>query len=259
MGDRVLLEKSNGIASVYLNEPNSLNALSMPLKEELLSILRSIEKDPDVGVVILAGKGKSFCAGGDVKAMVEMTNPLEIKRMMDESAKMVETIRRMPKIVIAAVQGYAAGAGFSLALAADMIVAEEGARFVLSFKNVGLIPDLGMHYSLPKMLGEWKAKEWIWKGAKITAEEAYQYGIVKEVVPDGKGYEKACEAAQELVKGPIQAYIYSKSLINSASSLKIEDVFRLENDAQTILRGSSDHKEGVSAFLEKRAPKFTGR
>lgn len=258
IGDSVLLEKGNGIATVYLNEPNSLNVLRKSLKEDLLNVLGIIEKDTEIGVVIFAGKGRSFCAGGDIKAMAEVDHPLEIKKNMEESARIVETIRKMPKITIAAVHGYAAGAGFSLALATDLIVAEEGTKFFLSFKNVGLIPDLGLHYHLPKLLGEWKAKEWIWNGVKITAEEARIYGFVKEIAPKGQVYEKACKIGQELLEGPIQSYIYSKLIINSSSSFRFEDVLRMENDTQTILRGSRDHKEGVSAFLEKRAPKFSG-
>jgi 2-(1,2-epoxy-1,2-dihydrophenyl)acetyl-CoA isomerase len=258
LGDSVLLEINNRIATVYLNEPDSLNALTKQLKEDLLNILGVIEKDPEIRVVILTGNGRAFCAGGDIKAMAEIDNPLEIKRNMDQSARIVETLRRMPKITIAAVQGYAAGAGFSLALSSDLIVAEEGTRFVLSFKNVGLIPDLGLHYHLPKIVGEWKAKEWIWNGAKISAEEAQSCGFVKEIVPKGQAYGKACELAQELLQGPMQSYIHSKLIINSSTYLRLEDVLRMESDAQTILRGSFDHKEGVKAFLEKRVPKFSG-
>ncbi|WP_027416740.1 enoyl-CoA hydratase/isomerase family protein [Aneurinibacillus terranovensis] len=254
----MLLEINKGIATVYLNEPDSLNALRKQLKEDLLNILGVIEKDPEIRVVILIGNGRSFCAGGDIKAMAEIDNPLEIKRNMDQSARIVETLRGMPQITIAAVHGYAAGAGFSLALASDLIVAEEGTKFVLSFKNVGLIPDLGLHYHLPKILGEWKAKEWIWNGAKISAEEGRSCGFVREVVPKGHAYEKARELAKEFMEGPIQSYIHSKMIINNFSSLRLEDVLRMENDVQTILRGSSDHKEGVSAFLEKRTPKFSG-
>lgn len=255
----VLIEKQNGIATIFLNEPDSLNALSIGLKEELSNTLRMLEKDTEIGVVIFAGKGRAFCAGGDVKAMAETHNQVEIKQNMEESSKIIETIRRLNKITIAAVHGYLAGAGISLALASDLILAEEGSKFVLSFKNVGLIPDLGLHYHLPRLVGEWKAKEWIWNGATITAAEANSLGLVKEVVAKGKVHEEALKLATELIKGPIQAFISSKMIINSSSNLRLEDVQKMENDSHTILRGTHDHKEGVQAFLEKRSPIFSGR
>jgi 2-(1,2-epoxy-1,2-dihydrophenyl)acetyl-CoA isomerase len=255
----VLIEKQNGIATIYLNEPSSLNALSLKLKADLANALKLIEYDHEISVVILAGKGKSFCAGGDVKGMAEIKDPLEIKRNMEESSKIIESIRRLNKITIAAVHGYLAGAGISLALASDMILAEEGAKFVFSFKNVGLIPDLGLHYHLPRLVGEWKAKEWIWSCAKISAEEAKSLGFVKEVVPKGKVHEEACKMAAELMEGPIHALISSKIIINSSAHLRLEDVQKMEVDRSTILRGTYDHQEGVQAFLEKRTPVFRGR
>lgn len=255
----VLIEKQNGIAAIYLNEPGSLNALSLRVKEELANILRLIEKDHEISVVILGGKGRAFCAGGDVKGMAEIKDPLEVKRNMEESSKIIESIRKLNKITIAAVHGYLAGAGISLALASDVIMAEEGSKFVLSFKNVGLIPDLGLHYHLPRLVGEWKAKEWIWNGATITAEEGKSLGFVKEVVPKGQVHEEAFKLAETLMEGPIQAFISSKMIINSSAHLRLEDVQKIEVDVSTILRGTYDHKEGVQAFIEKRSPKFIGR
>lgn len=259
MGNSVLLKADNGIATLFLNEPKSLNALSMSLKLDLLDALNKIKEDSDIRFVIITGNGKAFCAGGDIHAMAEKVDPLEIKRNMEISVRIIDTLRKLPKIVLAAVHGYAAGAGFSISLASDLIVAEEGTRFVLSFKNVGLNPDLGLLYHLPKIVGEWKAKEWIWNGAKITAEEAKDFGFVKEVVPKGQVYERAHEIAKELISGPMQSYIHSKLIINSSSYLSLEDVLQMESEAHSLLRETYDHREGVQAFFEKRLPKFMGK
>ena len=256
--ESIVWEKRNSTAVIYLNEPKSLNAFSRGLKQDLLTVLKEVEKDSEIHVVILTGKGKSFCAGGDLKGMAKDFTAMEIKQMMDESAQIVELIRKMPKIFIAAVHGYAAGAGMSLALASDLIVAEEKTKFVLSFKNVGLIPDLGLLYHLPKRVGDWKAKEWIWKGATISVEEAYEYGIIYEITQKNHVIERALDLAMQLNSDAIQAFIQSKLIINQSAYLSFEEVLQKENMSQTLLRGTNDHKEGVSAFFQNRSPEFSG-
>ncbi len=258
--ESVLWERNGEIATIYLNEPNTLNALSAKLKEELLGVLKEIENDNSISVVILTGKGRAFCTGGDLKGMakLEQYDPITVKRGMELSTSIIEKIWKWPKITIAAIHGYTAGAGFSLALASDLIIAEEDTKLILSFKNVGLIPDLGIHYHLPRIVGEWKAKEWIWKGIKMTVEEAVSHGFSIEIVPKGSLEEKSMELANELLTGPLQAYMYSKLLINQSTNMKLEDILAKENDIHTILRATNDFKEGVTAFLEKRNPKFSG-
>jgi 2-(1,2-epoxy-1,2-dihydrophenyl)acetyl-CoA isomerase len=253
LNDTVITKSNNGIAIVYLNEPSSLNALTQTLKEQLQSTLDLLKKDDSIQVVIFKGNGKGFCAGGDIKAMANQEyNPLEMKKGMDASARIIETIRSLPKLTISAVHGFAAGAGMSLALASDIVIAEEGTKFILSFKNMGLIPDLGLHYYLPRIVGEWKAKEWIWKGKKITAEEAMKYGLVMEIAPKGMVLEQAVQFSEELIKGPIQAYIFSKIMINRTANVDLETVLARENDTQTILKGTEDHKQAVAAFFAKK-------
>ncbi|WML30152.1 enoyl-CoA hydratase-related protein [Neobacillus sp. OS1-32] len=260
MEESILLEKNNGIAQIYLNEPESLNALSSNLKGNLMKIVNELEFDPNIKVIILAGKGRAFCTGGDIKGMAEAEgySPALIKQKMDLSSSIIERLRKMPKVIISAIHGYAAGAGFSLALASDLIVAEENTKLILSFKNVGLTPDLGIHYHLPRIVGEWKAKEWIWKGMKITVEEAVKYGFSMEIVPKGQQIDKAVELANEICEGPFQALVYSKLIINQSAQFKFEDILAKENEIHTILRGTEDHREGINAFLEKRKPVFTG-
>lgn len=246
----VLIEE--GIAIVFLNEPDSLNALTKSMKESLNLALDEIENNDAVKVVIFTGRGRAFCAGGDVKAMTQDYNPLEVKNGMDISANIINRIRKLAKITISGVNGYAAGAGMSLAIAADFVIAEEKTTFFLSFKNVGLIPDLGLHYHLPRMVGEWKAKEWMWKGKKITAQEAKEYGLVLEVVSSEKLLEKAIQLAKELIDGPIQSYIFSKLIINSSQNVNLEQVMEKENHIQTIIKGAEEHKKAVELFFAKK-------
>lgn len=257
MESSVLSDKSNGIATLYLNEPKSRNALSQRLKEELKESLIEAERDRSIKVVIIASKGEVFCAGGDIKAMSQKKyDALEIKKIMDDSSGIIEIIREMSKITISAVNGFAAGAGISLALATDLMVAEEDTKFLLSFKNVGLIPDLGLHYYLSRAVGERRAKEWIWNGKTISVEEAQNAGFVNEIASKGEAIQKALELGNKLNEGPIQSYIFSKLLINSSSISRFEDVLLKENDLQCILRGTYNHQEGLKAFFEKRKPIF---
>jgi len=240
------------IATVYLNEPDSLNALTKSLKESLYVALEQIENNHEIKVVIFTGRGRAFCAGGDVKAMKQDYDSLEAKKGMDLSAKIIKKIRQLEKITISAVNGYAAGAGMGLAISTDIIIAEENAKFYLSFKNVGLISDLGLHYHLPRIVGEWKAKEWMWKGRIITAQEAQKYGFVAEVVPTEKLMEKAYDLANELVEGPIQSYIFSKQIINHSQNLSLDGVLERENNIQTIIKGTEEHKNAVEKFFLKK-------
>ncbi|KGA99068.1 hypothetical protein AJ85_17420 [Alkalihalobacillus alcalophilus ATCC 27647 = CGMCC 1.3604] len=260
MSESVLVEKNNEIATIYLNEPDSLNAMGLKLIKELTTVLRELEEDRSIKVVILAGKGKSFCAGGDIKMMAnEDLTLLKTKEVIDDFTGIVATMRKMTKVIIAAVHGYVAGAGMSLALAADLIVAEEDSRFVLSFKNIALIPDLGIHYHLPKVVGELKAKEWIMRGVNLTAQDAKAERLVSEVVAKGALLETANGLAAEIASGPTQAFVSSKRIIHDSFDSSFEEVIEKENAAQIIMRGTDDHREGIQAFFEKRRPKFSGK
>lgn len=258
MEEHVKLEQGNGIATIFLNAPNSLNALSQQVKISLMEKLNIVEQDPSMKAVILTGKGRAFCAGGDVKGMDGDKGPLQNKEKLDNSAAITKRIFNLKKPVISAVHGHAAGAGFSLALSADIVVAEESAKFTLSFKNVGLLPDIGLHYLLSKTISPWKLKELIWKGARISALEGEAYGFVNVVVPDGEGYAKAKQLAVEITNGPLQAYTLTKKILNSRSISDLESVLELEGFAQSILKETEDHREGIQAFKEKRVPSFKG-
>mgnify|MGYP006380485691 CR=1 FL=1 len=258
MDEHVILQVENEIATIYLNAPNSLNALSHQVKTSLADKLSIIENNPGIKVIILTGKGRAFCAGGDVKGMTGEGTPVQNKEILNNSGNIIKRIFNLKKPVISAVHGYAAGAGFSLALAADIVVAEENANFILSFKNVSLVPDMGLHYFLSKTISPWKLKEMIWKGARLSAQEGVTYGFVNDITPDGKSLIQAKQIAQEIKNGPIRAYSFSKGIINSRNIYDLDSVLELEGFAQSILKETEDHKEGVLAFKEKRKPTFKG-
>jgi len=258
MGESVLIEKKDGVGLIFLNEPDSRNALSVAIKEGLMKALDELDRDPGIKVLLIAGKGRAFCAGGDLRTMGNNQTFFEAKSRMDDSSRVVKKIISINKPVIAAVHGYAVGAGFSLALACDLIVAEEGAKFGLAFKNIGLIPDLGLHYFLTKTTSPWKVKEWIWTGAMISAEEGWRFGFVNRLVPEGQGLSCAEDLARELAQGPLKAYALTKSILRQAATLQLENVLELESYGQSALRQTKDHQEGVQAFREKRPPRFIG-
>lgn len=258
MSGSVLVELSGRVATIYLNEPQSLNALSTPVKEGLLEALLQAKKSPDIRSIVLTGKGRSFCSGGDVKEMRNTSTPAGNKRKMDNSVNIITLMQTINKPIIAAVKGYAAGAGFSIALASDLIIAEEDAKFSLAFSRVGFVPDFGAHFNLLKFVSPWKAKELIWSAEVITAREGQRLGFVNKVAVKGQVEVVAQQWAEKLADGPTIAYGFSKDIINQAHTLDMSQVLELENFSQSMLKQTKDHKEAVEAFAEKRAPNFTG-
>ncbi|MBI0579228.1 enoyl-CoA hydratase/isomerase family protein [Neobacillus cucumis] len=254
----VRYECQDGIAIITLNEPDSLNALSNQIKKDLLKWVEMAETDPEVKIIILTGTGKAFSAGGDVRGMGKRTT-LESVEKITNTTKIILRIAELQKPVIAAVNGYAMGAGFSLALAADIVIAQVNSKFGLSFSKVGLIPDCGLLHFLPKIVGPWKAKEWIFSGAVLSAEEAKQYGIVNRLVEEGEALNEATVLAKELASRPLQTMVFVKSIMEKVQNQDLRATIQYENYAQAVLQQTEDHLEGVTAFKEKRKPNFIGK
>lgn len=257
MGNLVQIEVNGAIARLHMNRPDKLNALSRELVEEMLAALKQLEADPVVKAIVLSGEGKAFCAGGDIASMKSLGSAHEVAQWIDFISSLSKALMDSEKPIIAAVHGYAAGAGFSVALAADFIVADEQAKFALSFSNIGLIPDLGLIKALRKRISPPLAKEWIASAKVIGALEAEQHGLINRI-SNGDVIQGACEFAKFLAEGPAVSNKYVKYLVNHLDELPQEAAFMQENLIQTLLLQTPDHQEGIAAFFEKRKPEFQG-
>ncbi len=243
---------------ITMNRPEKLNALSKNMVADLIEAFDVLSKDGNVRVIILSGKGKSFCAGGDISSMSGISSSYEASEWIEYVSSLSRKIVELDKYVIAAVHGYAAGAGFSLALACDFIIAERGAKFALSFTNIGLIPDLGLIRMLSERISPPIAKEWISSGKEISAEEAFEKDIINRVT-DQSVVSEAKSFAEFIINGPMVTNKYVKYLINHIKDLPLDSTFMKENMIQTMLLLTDDHREGIKAFFEKRKPTFKGR
>ena len=251
-------EIKNQVAVLTLSNPKELNAITTGMREELIRFLDELEQSDEVKAVILKGENGNFCSGSSVKGMGKRT-VLETFNHMEVFSSVILKIHHMKKIVISMVEGYAVGAGFSLALAADIVYASEDAKFGLAFNKLGLIPDCGLNYFLPQLVGPYKAKEWILSGSMIKAQEARENRVVNEIFPKEQLHSAVMEKAESLASGPYYTNMLTKDMINKFSQRNLEETLEAERYAQTILQQTEDHKEGVSAFRNKEKPVFVGK
>ena len=254
----VLMEVQEGIATIIFNEPNSQNALSEEMIEGLDSSMNSIKHDSSIRAVILTGNGKSFCAGGDIRSFSNVSSAASGRNYMQKHSYFLKELVNMEKPVIAAVNGYAIGAGFSIALACDIVIASTNAKFGLGFNKVGLVPDLGALYHLPRIVGMARAKELVFSDRILSAGEARDYGICLEVVEDNQLLNFAHNLANSFKENPPIATGLSKTILNHSMESSLEEILREEAMVQGIAFKTQDHQEGVRAFFEKTKPNFTG-
>jgi len=264
MGQELLEELKDKVAVHTLNRPDRLNAMSPPMLDALLEALPRLAADPEVGVVVLTGAGRGFCAGGDVKAMAEgresAGTTLEEKAQGLRSRMEVSRwLHEMPKPTIAMVRGAAAGAGLSLALACDLRVASDSARFATAFARVGYSGDFGGSWFLTQLIGTAKARELYFTADIVDAQQALALGIVNRVVPDVRLEDETMALAARLARGPRIAYRYMKRNFNAAESGTLKDLLDLEAWHHTRCGMTEDHREAAKAFVEKREPVFRGR
>lgn len=244
--------------ALTLNRPESLNAFSQDMILGLTNAIDQAKSDPDVQVIVLSGAGRSFSAGGDVKTMGQGDG----NQVYEHIGKLNELILKMKDIekpIIAAVHGFAAGAGFNLALACDIIVAAEDSKFALSFSKVGLVSDGGGSYFLPKLIGPHLVKQFFFSGEPIPAKRLYQLGVINSLFSLERLQEETTKLALSLAQGPGKAYGKQKKLIDHSFNSSLEEILEEERLTQVLMVQTEDHKEGVAAFKEKRKPVYKGR
>jgi 2-(1,2-epoxy-1,2-dihydrophenyl)acetyl-CoA isomerase len=260
--ETVDLRIEDGVAEVTLNRPERLNAWNAQFGDELRAALLKDAADESVRSVLITGAGRGFSSGADLKEMLEQGAAGEIPDVGDmlrtRYHPIIKGIRELPKPVVAAVNGPAVGIGCSLALACDLIWAAESAVFGLAFVNIGLVPDGGSTFLVPVAAGKARALEMALLGDPIPAEQALQWGLINRVVPDGDLMDEARGLARRLAKGPTRSYAQSKRALNNSFLKIMDEQLDLEADIQGEMVTSSDFIEGVSAFVEKRDPRFTG-
>jgi 2-(1,2-epoxy-1,2-dihydrophenyl)acetyl-CoA isomerase len=253
----VMVTYSGRTATVELNRPEALNAMNEGMLKELVSVLKEITINDDVHVVVLKGKGKAFSSGGDIKMMLSSNDEADFNSLMDCISELVTTLYFMPKLTICGIHGAAAGLGLSVALAADYIIAEPESKIAMNFIGIGLIPDGGGHFFLERRLGEVRAKELIWEGKVMRAQEAYDKGLIHEVASETLNQSIETKL-QKWLNSPIQAMIKTKKILGEKNRPLLLKMLELEKNAQMKMRKTSDHQEGIKAFVEKRKPHFTG-
>lgn len=258
--EALLLDVTDGLATLTLNRPDALNALNLQIKGELTEVIRRLRDDTEVRAVLLTGAGRAFCAGGDIKEMdPERTAPVARSRMLKILNDILLPLTKLDKPVVAAVNGHAHGAGLSLAMACDVIYAADSAVLSFAFARLGLVPDTGAFFLLPRRVGVARAKELVFTARRFSAAEAKEYGIVSEVLPDDELMPAATAFAQQLASGPTIALGLAKRLLDQSLLVSPEDMAELEAYAQSVAQSTSDHQEGLAAFAERRDPQFTGR
>lgn len=263
MSDALTVRLEDKVLYLTMNRPDKLNALNQDMIHGLLGQLSDAARNPDVGAVVLTGEGRAFCAGGDVSAMAagtELPPTLEDSvDMLREGQEICWKLHSMPKATIAAVNGYAMGAGLGIALSCDMRISSDTAKFGTAYAKVGYGGDYGTTWQLTHLVGEAKAKELMWLADVIDAEEAHRINMVNRVVPHEDLMPAVKEIAGRIAHGPLVSIRYMKENINLAVRQDFRTILDREAFTHSRCGQTYDHKEGAQAFVEKRSPEFVGR
>ncbi|TDN40396.1 2-(1,2-epoxy-1,2-dihydrophenyl)acetyl-CoA isomerase [Hymenobacter sp. UV11] len=259
MSDTSLLYSfADGVATLRLNRPDVFNSINKPVALALQQHLRACQADASVRAIVLTGTGRAFCAGQDL-AEITGPNAPDVSEIVEKHYNpIVLLIRELEKPVIAAVNGVAAGAGANLALACDLVIAKESALFIQAFSKIGLVPDSGGTYFLPRLVGLQRASALMLTGDKVGAAEAVQMGMIYRAVADEAFDEEVTKLAHKMANLPTKGLAYTKHLLNRSFGNDLAQQLRAEGDYQLRAGQTADYREGVAAFLEKRQPMFKG-
>ncbi len=258
----ILFETSQGIARLTLNRPERLNSFNTVMLAEVRDALAAVRQEGSARVLVLTGAGRGFCAGQDLndRAVAPGGEPADLGRSIENGYKpLILALRRLPLPIIAAVNGVAAGAGANIALACDLVIAARSASFVQAFSKIGLVPDSGGTWLLPRLVGHARAMGLALLGDKVPAEQAVQWGLIWRCVDDGLLAAEVDALAGQLAAAPTRGLARTKQAMLESWSHTLEQQLDRERDYQQELGRSTDYAEGVAAFMEKRAPRFTGR
>jgi len=258
----IILKKKDRVATIVLNRPDSLNALGGTMRQDIIAAIEEIKFDNEIRVLVITGAGRAFCAGGNIKEMEKTSADVSLLKrrefIRNNAHRIITEIRELEKPVIACVNGAAIGAGCNIALACDMRIASEKAKFGVSFVNMGLVSDYGGLYFLPRLVGTAKALELFYTGEIFLAKEAERIGMINRAVPLEELEDVTYELANRIAKKAPVALAMIKEILYKGLSLDLRTELDLEATAQSICLKSEDHREGVRSFLEKREPDFKG-
>lgn len=257
----LVFEVKDGVGLIRLNRPDDGNAITMEMANELLDAALRCDEDPEVRAVVLTGSGKMFCVGGDLRSFAAQGErvSLYLKQVTQPFHAAISRFNWMDAPVVGAINGTAAGGGFSLALTTDIAIAGESAKFTMAYTKVGLAPDGSSSYFLARMVGLRRAKEMALLNPVLSASQALEWGLVNQVVADDQVLPAALEIAARLAKGPTLALGEAKRLILAGATESLESQMERESRGVAAMAGNADGQEGIAAFLDKRPPKFTGQ
>lgn len=259
--EAIEFSKHNGVATIRLNRPDAANGINLTMAKELLAVSIECDDDPDIRAVLLTGNGKIFCAGGDVKSFSpSQGNPSSLlKELTAVLHAAIARFARMDAPLIIAVNGAAAGAGFSLAVAGDLVLSAESANYTMAYTMVGLCPDGSSSYFLPRLIGMRKAQELMITNRTLSAQEALEWGAINRVVANDMLLSEAEALAEKLANGPTKSFGAIKKLLQASFNNGLETQMQLESTSIADLSKTEDGKEGMQAFAARRAPEFKGR
>ncbi|CAM5208600.1 Enoyl-CoA hydratase/carnithine racemase OS=Ureibacillus acetophenoni OX=614649 GN=SAMN05877842_10754 PE=3 SV=1 [Ureibacillus acetophenoni] len=257
--ETINLEVKDRLATLTLSRPQAMNSMDAKMMGELADCFESLKDHNEVQILVVKGDGKAFSAGGDIKMMLQSNEVTDFNVLMQEVTRLALAFYQLPMITIAQVHGAAAGLGFSLALGHDILVAEESSKLAMNFIGIGLVPDGGGHFFMKERLGVPKAKQVIWEGKVMNGHEAHQLGLVDHIAPEGNAELFVNQIVQKLLASPISSMIETKKLYHQQKLDELKETLESEANAQTRMRQTEDHLEGIQAFVEKRKPVFKGK